>query len=655
MLFGLLPGAALVSVLFPLDAELEWAERIAFSVGISVALSLQATWFYSIAAERMSLPGLLVVLNVLALGAAGFALWRTRAELPPKPVRITITHASLVSIGLILLVAITCFLWLDYSDYDLDEVPVLDNAVGMILGNHAAVYRLAKGPAQVLLSAAFILFGYSVAEGYVRVPFALMTVAVALAFLGLSKRVLGQRGAWVASLCLALDGFSIGKARVVQFQTLVFPFVFLTFAAFLLSVRTVEPGARRRLQLTGAIFGGLGMFAHYTGALILPALAILWLWSERNSLRRRSTWLYAAALASVGALNGGLFYVLMLRQPELADKVGTYYVGYRLGSGPFNMLGHIILHIRFYESPPWILFVGLGVLALAMRIGGSMLRAQRSLGVLYVSALGASLGAVLLPDAFIVMGFDLAFLPFTILAICIALSVTVSLEARALSIWMLSALIVPAFWMQVPGNHYSLVLAPAIMLAVLGWRELMLPAVQRIPRRAWPITVAAASVMGMVLAVWGLSYVYEMFVAYTPEYGVLYPDKTPQPIALFAGDSPNVKYNIPHNNGWRVIAALYDAGILRGEFRTNELAGPPNWYVSQHWKPDQAQPRYYFFVQNQQVPALGSAPPASLAERYWVWGRITVTGVPHILIDQLRDGQPAPEPRTLAAEDFGEV
>src|SRR5205807_4460255 len=103
-------------------------------------------------------------------------------------------------------------------------------------------------------------------------------------------------------------------------------------------------------------------------------------------LHQRATWLYVTLLAAIGGLSGVLFYVLMLLQPDVADKVDSYYVGYRVGKGPFDMLDHITANLRLYEAPPWILFVGPGLLWLLVSAGRHLLKSQRMLAIPYWAA-----------------------------------------------------------------------------------------------------------------------------------------------------------------------------------------------------------------------------------------------------------------------------
>ena len=86
-----------------------------------------------------------------------------------------------------------------------------------------------------------------------------------------------------------------------------------------------------------------------------------------------------------------------------------------------------------------------------------------------------------------------------------------SMDVAALAVWMLGSFVVPAFWMQIPGDHYNPAVPAAILLALLGWR-----AAANFARKQWGLsrmrnaalgTLAVASVLFIgwgARAYWGV-------------------------------------------------------------------------------------------------------------------------------------------------------
>src|SRR5262249_29769952 len=124
-------------------------------------------------------------------------------------------------------------------------------------------------------------------------------------------------------------------------------------------------------------------------------------------------------------------------------------------------------------------------------------------------------------------------------------------------------------------------------------------------RLSFPLARTAIGAVTALAMTSGLAYVYAMLVSTQPEYAMLYPDVRPEPLALFAREPPPLLYGAyPHQSGWRVIATLYDRGILHGEYESNEMPAISNWYLSVAWRPPTAQPRYYFQILRPFAPIL---------------------------------------------------
>jgi len=453
-------------------------------------------------------------------------------------------------------------------------------------------------------------------------------------------------------LWLVLDGLLISKPRIVQYTILIYLMDILAVYALLMAYHVASAGLRLRYQLLASAFAGFGLFAHYTMAFVAPALVVIWLAGEVHALGRRATWLRAASMALLTLLISAPFYWLLFTQGRAADKVSSYYFGYRIGQGPFNSIPWFATFMRFYESPPWFVAVTAGVAACAAIVTFRTWRRQALVALLLVTAFAGMLVSILFPNAQ-VNGYNPSFVPWALLAVGLCLTRTITSVSRSLAVWALVALSVPLFWMQVPSDHFSSVALPLILVSLLGLRALLGSAMRAWPLLAQPVGRASLAAIGAVMVILGAGYMFLVIVSHTPEYATLYPDQLPPFLAWFAAASPpDSKYATPHNNGWRTVAVLYDQGILRGEYQTNEFIVISEWYRAVVWHPLVPQPRYYFVVVHPQVPLLASDVPSDLPQTHELWGQVTVNGEPRILIYQRRDGKTLPAPLTYSAETY---
>ena len=646
LLFGVLPGTALVGALFKAD-DINILERLSFSLGMSIVLSTLAAWLYSMAPGPMTAAGLVAILDILSVVTAAMALVRWSRHSAALHLELSVWTAA--AIGLIALTALMCFLWLDYAEFEADEIVIANDAFAMVMGDKSAIYRLAKGPAQTLLVAQFELFGATEAEGFLRVPFAAAGVAAACAWLLLSRRLLGRRLGLAALLWFALDGLLMSKPRFIQYTVLIYLMEILAVYLLLMAYSVASGGRRLTYQLLAGAFAGFGLFSHYTVAFVAPALLLIWLAGETRALRSRAAWLRAAATGAVALLISAPFYWLLFTQAPEAGKIGSYYVGYRIGQGPFNSIPWFGSLMRLYESPSWFIALSLGVLACVSVLVYRTWRVQRAVALLLGASFAGMLLSILFPG-FEWNGHNLSFIPWAVLGIGLCLTRALSATHRALAIWALTTFFIPIFWMQIPSDHFNAFILPAILLSLLGMRVMF-----RATTRAWPhqsrlvmgVTTAAAVLLGIL----GAAYMFLVIVAHAPEYATLYPNQLPPLLAWFAADAPpDTRFATPHNNGWRAVAVLYDQGTLRGEYQTNEFIAISEWYRAVIWRPTAPQPRYYFVVLHPQVPLLASDVPGDLAQTHVQIGDVSVNGEPRMLIYQRREANAPPAFHTYQAE-----
>jgi 4-amino-4-deoxy-L-arabinose transferase-like glycosyltransferase len=651
LLTGLLPGIAGVYTLFPAQSALDRWERLGLGYALGFLASLQMVWYYMLVPGRMQVPVLLLLLDAFTLVLGLAALWqRSRTPTTERPVHKRLPgRETLIALFLLTATAFLLFANLGYTEYDYDETPVVSDAVATILGNDAAVFSLRKGPEQIVIATTYAMLGGSVAEGFMRIPFALAGVATALLFWRLARRLLGASAALAALALWSAEGMHLGENRWVQYQGIL---LLTSLCAIFCFVRaaSLNGGVRRRFQLAGTFAFAAGLLTHYDGAFIAPVLGLMWLWMQRDSLRQWRTWVPAGVLAAAIALIAAPFYLALTQQGGAAAYFNRYFFGLRVGNGPFNMMSGFFQRMAVLDAPAWIVLTSAGLSLAGLLIGWRLWRRRRRIGVLWFALLATAAGAAILPNALVVGDLNLSFVPYSGLLLILALVPAAGLPARLLAIWALCSWIFPAFWMQVPGDHYFLSLPALTLLA--AWSLGI--AIRLARRRGFTQVVQRAVVAASAGAVVSsIAFVYLMLVSSQPEYVMQYPEAAPWPLALFVGDRPVLIYGAyPHQSGWRVVALLYERGVLHGEYQSNEMHAVADWYLAVNWWPQIARPRYYLEVLHPFAPILASEVPADLAQTHWLIGQITVAGEPRMLVYQQRDAGLQPSMQNWAAESL---
>ena len=142
-------------------------------------------------------------------------------------------------------------------------------------------------------------------------PFALAGLTALLAVYLLGRRMFGTLAGWAAAMLLAVDGYAVAFARIVQYQSL----VLLTSALVVLIL--VPPGetpaARVGYLSLAATLAATGLLAHYEAALaLIPALFLLVVATAPLTPQQRATLLRATGIAggSAPVLTGALLRAL---------------------------------------------------------------------------------------------------------------------------------------------------------------------------------------------------------------------------------------------------------------------------------------------------------------------------------------------------------
>ncbi len=225
VLAGFLPGALLVEALVGQSASRpDWLERILYSTAAAFTVMVTVMLLVSyLPGGPTQLPTLLAF-DALSLALLGWVWWRGRRVTPGAPVWPFDIDRRWFWAGVITLLvagAIFRFVGLGYSDYQGDEARAALRAAAVLQGYEDVLMLHKKGPTEILLPTVFYTLTGHLTEQTARLPFAVANLAALLATFVLGWRLYRPLAGWIAAMLLALDGYFIGFARIVQYQSVV--------------------------------------------------------------------------------------------------------------------------------------------------------------------------------------------------------------------------------------------------------------------------------------------------------------------------------------------------------------------------------------------------------------------------------------------------
>lgn len=627
---GLIPGFLMIEWTFAETGFPSRSERALLGLGSGYALLVLGTLL------AHYLPGPLPPwpLFALANGLCLLFLSRVVAWLPGRsvgwllrPIRRPPDHQTtrlMGLIGLLVLAAAFRLPWLGYSEFQGDEAIVMLKAAAVVQGRGDVLFLHKKGPAEILIPTALLALTGRLPEAWARLPFALAGLGgVALIYL-LGREVASERAGLWAALLMALNGYLVAFSRIVQYQSLVF---FLSGLALWCGYHFWRGGkqAGRYLILAG-LFAGVGLLAHYDAVFILPPLGYL-VWDRWRRLsaavnRRRGV---LVCLGRRPSSNGSLGLCGRRQDPVLLRATGLTLL--LLTTILLSFYLPFVLHPHFQAARSYI----------GARTGGRPP---------YLNIRHFWINSTIYNSVYYIL------LMVTLLLLAVGWHLSCFLTgrgnglAKANWLWFAGPFLLYTFLLRDPRTHLYIMFPPWALVAgaALDW------GLERLRSRC-----GRAVGYGILVALLLLSagYLYLVFIQHNPLYQRTYPQHRTALYPTPYGDQfPEMGiFGFPYRAGWKVIGALYQAGILQGDYDSNEEEPITRWYTRgavrcPHW------PRYYFIAWNVQdeVPV----PPHILAERYGERAVVEVDGQPRLRIFE-RDVPPTAEPVIYRLADFANL
>jgi hypothetical protein len=462
---------------------------------------------------------------------------------------------------------------------------------------------------------------------------------------------LGWITGFAAAFLLALDGYFIGFARIVQYQSI----VFLTSALVVLVLHRLvqQPRAAVRYLTLAALLLATGLLSHYEAAIAaLPAAFLLAVAYRQHPTQRRALLIGTG----VGVLVGGgllaLFYAPYLLHPQFTATY-TYLTERRIGGSglPYNNLADVFQRTTLYSTTYYVALLGLTTLVALLRVY------RRGLGA-RAGAMAGGLIAVLLlfvlvqPGWFLIGGRDLTVIPFALAIGLTWVLPRVRWEERLLWLWFGAPFLLALFFTLKPRTHVYIFFTPWLLLVGLTWARGWVALARRMGVR--PAAIAGVTAALLLALLFG-NYAYWYFVHDRVETLRTWEENRPPGYwTAYRAPDKRALFGFPSNNGWKVIGALYQQGEITGKYETNELeAWGPAWYTRGQthckWEAD-----WYFQTEGNLEPFYEFQRVAMedfLSKGFEPWGIVEVNGEPKMTIHQRTDTPPA-QVRTFQLEEY---
>ncbi|MBV7336093.1 glycosyltransferase family 39 protein [Chloroflexi bacterium TSY] len=668
ILTGLLPGLLLVDwIVGHIDQTLSMSERLLYGLGVGYAC---------------------IVLIMLGLSylPGGIARWHTFLAfdllLVVLLLRRVITHRNEPAtaltnlftpfrqnvsiwpvVGLLLLALVggyLRFIDLSYSEFQGDEARAMLRAAETIQGHPDALLGHKKGPTEIVLPTVIYSMLGRIDEATARLPFAIANFAALFALFLLGQRLFGDLGGWSAAMLLAVDGYFIGFAHIVQYQSVVFLMVVLVVLIFsrLTSEFFAQPFVLRCYFMLAALLLGTGLLSHYEAVFVIfPCLYLLYrIWQNGVSLSSLLSALLLPIL--VGALIVASFYIPFVLNPNFAITYAYISVNRIGGSFPYNNLVDVFERTMLYSSSYYFFtLVGLAVGAVVLIYWRGLVRPWRTL-VIALFLAGVML-TILIPDWLTISTLpeesnDYTWIFFAFILLLAWFLPNFPTEERVAWIWFGAPMILSLFFVRTPNTHVygffiGWALVAGLMLSQI-WRWLQNGLGRRMAMTIGiPVAVSALLLFG-TYEYWYFSHTDVEILRTWRENrprGYWVPYEMPTNMSIFG---------FPFRNGWKTVGVLYEEGLLEGAFETNGRDAVSDWYTrGRSYCP---RDHKYFIFSHAVEPAEADGLlelQQGLEEEYQLFGTVQVNGQQRLHIYQRdieRSTNDAPSPQMFVHDEY---
>jgi 4-amino-4-deoxy-L-arabinose transferase-like glycosyltransferase len=636
LICGVVPGFLTIEWLFGRDeATLDWVDHLLYGAAVGYSWLTTGLLLLSYLPGGLNAVPILLPFDILSVLLVSLILWRARTGFSPTPDQQLRSKMPgwRMGLGLLVLLAVAGALrfWqLGYAEFLTDEARAVLRAAAVVQGQEEALFLHRKGPVEILLPAAIFAVTGQLDEASARLPFALASLLAVVAVLRLGWERFGPLAGWAAAAILALDGFLIGFARFVQYQSI----VVLTSA---LAVLIVDRLVRRPVVLTRslalvAVLLATGLLSHYDGLVALLPIACLLLGLLILRVIQWQVWLRSVAVAiGLGLGLSALFYLPFLRHRQF-DATLAYLAGNRLGGDwPYNNLVELSLRSAVYNDSVFLLAISL---LLLVALWWMYRRTTRRMALVGLGlALGFTLFIALGRDGgFAAASVNLVAIPLILGVVVALLPARLGLIERALWLWLALPLLAAIFLIAQPGTHTYVTLIPAALLAGAAAEWVWQSSQHRIGKTPAALLLGLPACLIMAL---GTLHGYRSFAQTTVEQLHQQQNQTPANASTWASRfTIDRLYGFPLANGWKAIGALYADGTLQGDFETNQRDDLiPDWYTrGQHRCATTA--TWYFAVDNLETWSQGGGDVEAqvVDQGFAPWGAVTIRGEPRLRI-----------------------
>ena len=522
---------------------------------------------------------------------------------------------------------------------------MVTHAAEMIQGREDALFVHDKGPGEILVAAANYALVDRLTEATARFPYTVANVVGLFALFLLGWRLFGPVAGWVAAMLLAVDGYFVGFARIVQYQSIVFLMVVLVVLILYRLVRT--PRSTTRYLSLAAILFATGLLAHYEAALApVPWLLFLLIRKTDNRLRLARSLVLPMAL---GTLIVAGFYVPFALHPRFArtfNEIANNRIG---GRFPYNNLEDFFSRTLIYSSSYYLLLmVALTALALLVLYRRNLPRwGAWAAGLVTVAGLALTFWS---PTWLTVADTDYMWLFFAVPIVAACLLPRTSTAERIAWIWLALPLMLAFFFVQKPRTHvYDFFMPWALLNGMIVGRGRHVLA-RRLPRRpAYALGTGVAAVCVLLFGnytYWLFTYTdVEVLRTWDEHHPAGYWTPYPEPVQ-------NSIFGFPFKNGWKVVGVLSADGELDGPFARNGKRGVANWYTRGVGDCSRDQEYYIYTPENEPTNKglLEDDPRPTVDEGYQLFASVTVHGETRLEI--FKRGEVDAPPPVYDVDDF---